>query len=104
MNKNGKQTQALKIHPGDNVGVALIDLNKGDVIRDPGMLLTLSEDISAKHKFSLEDLKEDADIIMYGVVVGKTVRPVAKGSLISTQNVQHATGSWQLKQRFSRNR
>jgi altronate hydrolase len=99
MKTNGKQTQALKIHTGDNVGVALVDLNKGDVIRDPGMFLTLIENIPAKHKFSLVEFKEGADIIMYGVIVGKAVQPVAKGSLISTQNVQHATGSWQLKQR-----
>jgi altronate hydrolase len=41
----------LKIHPADNVLVALTDLKAGEKISDNGSSFTLSEDIPAKHKF-----------------------------------------------------
>src|SRR5690242_14418910 len=99
MNNNGKQARVLKIHSNDNVGVALVDLKQGDTIQELDLSFTLTENIPAKHKFSLTGFNEGENIIMYGVIVGKTTKPISKGSLITIQNVQHATGSWQLKHR-----
>jgi len=89
----------LKIHPSDNVAVALTDLKKGEAIKNNGIVYELSDDIPAKHKFTLADIPEDADIIMYGVLVGKAVVPIARGGLITTKNIKHATGSYSLRER-----
>src|SRR5258706_3242320 len=89
----------LKIHPSDNVAVALTDLRKGETVKlnDTGYLLI--NDIPAKHKFMLSDVSQEGEIIMYGVLVGKAMQPIQKGGLITTQNIRHAAGGYGLKER-----
>jgi len=76
----------LKIHPKDNVYVALTDLRKGEKITDS---LTLADDVPAKHKFLDKALKADEEVIMYGGVVGKALQPIPSGGVIGTHNVKH---------------
>jgi len=47
----------LRIHPHDNVLVALQDLEQGTTINFEGEAFTLTDRIAAKHKFSLVDLQ-----------------------------------------------
>ena len=37
----------------------------------------LAEDIAAKHKFFVHDMKAGDEVIMYGVLVGKAQSPIA---------------------------
>jgi altronate hydrolase len=76
----------LKIHPKDNVYVALTDLRKGERITDA---LVLADDVPAKHKFLDKPLSTDEDVIMYGGVVGKAMSPIGAGGVIGTHNVKH---------------
>lgn len=92
------QTKILKIHPKDNVAVALTTLYKGEQTNGS---VELQENIPAKHKFALHDFNEGDAIIMYGVLVGKAVKYIPKGGLISTQNIQHASDSFQLQERHT---
>jgi altronate hydrolase len=80
----------LQVNPGDNVLVALADLNKGDVVEYNGVSYTLEEDIVAKHKFFMQDLQPGDGIMMYGVLVGKAQVPVKKGSRMRVENTKHA--------------
>src|SRR5882672_9254805 len=89
----------LRIHPSDNVAVALTDLRKGETVKLNETDYTLINDIPAKHKFLLTDVPQEGEIIMYGVLVGKAVYPLQKGGLISTQNIKHASGGYGLKER-----
>ena len=50
------KARVLKIHPGDNVLVALQDLTKGESILYEGEKYVLQEDIGAKHKFFMKDM------------------------------------------------
>ncbi len=96
------QKRTLKIHPSDNVEVALENLQKGEQLcikNGQNLHVELLENIPAKHKFAINDLKKDDDVIMYGVLVGKAVDLIKKGELITTQNIKHASGSYQLKER-----
>ena len=96
------QTKVLKIHPKDNVAVALTVLYKGEQINNNSLPpVEIKENIPAKHKFALTDLNEGDEIIMYGVLVGKAVTFIPKGGLLSTQNIQHASGSFALKERHT---
>jgi altronate hydrolase len=61
----------LKVHPKDNVIVALTNLSKGETISFEGFDYVLQEDIPAKHKFFMQDMKAGDEVIMYGVLVGK---------------------------------
>ena len=82
--------KVLKVHPKDNVLVALTDLKKGDVIEYDGASYTLQDDVKAKHKFFTEDLKKGDNIIMYGVLVGKAQYDIPKGGWMNTDNTKHA--------------
>src|SRR5436190_1441663 len=80
----------LKVHPDDNVLVALSNLSAGESIKYNGSEIKLADNIPAKHKFVLNDLHSGDSIIMYGVLVGKAQSDIPKGGLISTANVKHA--------------
>ena len=61
----------IQIHPNDNVLVALRDLSKGMEITFQEKHIVLKQDIPAKHKLFLQDMKKGDEIFMYGVLVGK---------------------------------
>jgi len=84
------KSKVLKVHPKDNVLVALTNLTRGETIWFEAEDYLLQEDIPAKHKFFMQDMHTGDEIIMYGVLVGKTKGPVAKGSRMSTENTSHA--------------
>lgn len=90
-------TRILKIHPADNVLVALSDLKAGEKVSFNGASATLAENIPAKHKFVLHPLEQGAEIMMYGVLVGKTTRAVAAGTSVNTGNVKHTASSFSGK-------
>ncbi|HWZ35053.1 MAG TPA: UxaA family hydrolase, partial [Mucilaginibacter sp.] len=93
------RTTTLKIHPKDNIEVALADLKVGDTISSGGRHITLIGDVAAKHKFALRDLSPGDDVLMYGVLVGKAVEPIKAGQLITTKNIKHASGDYELRER-----
>src|SRR5687768_4066520 len=68
----GMKQNVLKVHPGDNVLVALSNLANGARLTYLGQEYILQEDIPAKHKFFMADMNEGEEVIMYGVLVGKT--------------------------------
>jgi len=80
----------LKVHPNDNVIVALRDLEKGEMIEFEGSQYEMQEKVQAKHKFYTEDLSKGSEVIMYGVLVGKVQYDVRKGGLMTTDNLHHA--------------
>ncbi|MRI00164.1 altronate dehydratase [Kriegella sp. EG-1] len=84
-------TKFIQIHPKDNVLAALTDLTAGTNIEHEGSALTLTTDTQAKHKFTIENLKVGDDIVMYGTLVGKATKPIAKGETITTENIVHAS-------------
>ena len=84
----------LKVHPKDNVLVALTLLAKGAVVSYNGEEYALAEDIPAKHKFFMRDMRAGEELIMYGVLVGKTQSAVPKGGRMTTENSKHAAGAY----------
>ena len=97
MLENGVKRLVIKMHPQDNVLVALTDLTKGESVAFENEIYVLQDTIKAKHKFYTTDLKAGAEIIMYGVLVGKVQNDVAKGSLMTTENLKHAAEPYQYR-------
>ncbi len=79
-----------KVHPDDNVLVALTDLSKGEAVNFNGEAFILQDNIPAKHKFVTTDLNTGDVVVMYGVMVGKAQSAIPKGGIISTANCKHA--------------
>lgn len=84
------KSRLVKVHPDDNVLVALTNLSKGETVGYNGEGFVLQDDIPAKHKFVTEDLKTGDIVHMYGVMVGKAQTDIPKGGIISTANLKHA--------------
>jgi len=84
-----------KIHPADNVLVALTDLPIGTPVTWDGVTVTTTDKIPAKHKLALQPLAPGDEVTMYGVLVGKMAAPVGQGGLLTTANIKHATDSYQ---------
>jgi altronate hydrolase len=89
----------LRIHPQDNVLVALRDLEQGTNIEFEGQTFNLTGPVAAKHKFAINALRPGEQIFMYGVLVGKATKEIQQGGLISTENIHHASSEFHLGQR-----
>jgi len=87
----------LKIHPNDNVLVALKNLSKGETISFEGEEFILQDAIAAKHKFFIKEMNQGDEVIMYGVLVGKVQNAISRGGLMTTANVKHAAQSYDYR-------
>jgi altronate hydrolase len=81
--------KVLKVHPNDNVIVALRDLKVGETIDFEGERYTLPHTVYAKHKFVTHDLAVGDAVKMYGVLVGRATQPIQRGAPITTYNLRH---------------
>ena len=79
----------LKIHPKDNVVVALDNLKKGYTIQLENVSFDLVDPIPLKHKFALVEFQPSDPIYMYGVLVGEALVTIPQGGVLTTENVKH---------------
>ena len=84
--------QLLKIHPADNVAVA-VDALEADVQVDvDGEAVTLQTDVPAGHKVALRDLPEGTSVVKYGFPIGHTTADVRQGEHLHAHNLQTDLG------------
>lgn len=87
--KAAMHNNVLQLDQRDNVLIALTDLKAGEEVEFQGQRYTLRTKVPAKHKFSTRDVPAGDDVVMYGVLVGKALKPIAAGELLTTSNIQH---------------
>jgi altronate hydrolase len=90
------KAKTLQIHSSDNVIVALTDIRQGERVNIEGNSIVLADAIKAKHKFAIIDFAVGEEIYMYGVVVGKAKKAIARGEAISTDNIVHETEAYSV--------
>ncbi|MGO3018363.1 MAG: UxaA family hydrolase, partial [Anaerococcus sp.] len=76
----------LKVNPKDNVAVAVKDIEKDTVIEE--FDLRIQEDIKKGHKFAIEEIDKDRDIIKYGMPIGHALTDIKKGQWVHVQNLK----------------
>src|SRR5688572_1127201 len=91
--------KVTKVHPEDNVLVALTNLEEGETVAFNGNEFRLASRVPAKHKFVTAELRPGDAIYMYGVLVGKAEKEIPKGGVITTSNVKHAASSFEIGER-----
>jgi altronate hydrolase len=89
--------RALRIHPADNLVVALTNLAKGEQISVDGQTYTLVSNVPAKHKFATAGIKAGEKVTMYGVQVGKAVAAIPQGEVITVSNIEHQASEFRGK-------
>jgi (2R)-sulfolactate sulfo-lyase subunit alpha len=90
-----KQVISFLMHENkDNVGVAVVDLKKGQMVEGRSLhggakprLKSLS-DIPLGHKIALSNFRVGDTVIKYGVDIGKIVAPVKKGEHVHVHNLK----------------
>ena len=87
----------LKVHPDDNIIVAIQNLEAGETVILDGESYEIRESIPVKHKFASNDLNMGDPVFMYGVKIGKAVLPLKVGERITVDNVKHAAGDYAVQ-------
>ena len=80
---------------GDHVGVAVQDVTPGrrrgvHLDSERELEVELVESVPLGHKVALIDLAEDAEVIEYGLPIGRARRPVRTGQLVHVHNLASA--------------
>jgi altronate dehydratase len=77
--------QVIRLHPSDNVIVALADLATGRELPEYG--LTLVTAVPRGHKLALTPVAVGEQVIRYGQIIGVATVPIAAGEHIHTHNI-----------------
>lgn len=80
--------QAIRIHPSDNVAVALRPLCAGETVTVEGFSGPLVGDVPAGHKFALRAIREGEAVLKYGQPIGQATRAIVPGEHVHTHNVK----------------
>ncbi|RHR32044.1 altronate dehydratase [Clostridium sp. AF19-22AC] len=78
----------IRIHPKDNVAVALTPLAAGKDLSFFGQYVSLKEDIPQGHKFSLAVIDAGDKIIKYGCPIGIASERIEQGCWVHTHNMK----------------
>ena len=89
--------KVLMLDSRDNVLIALEDLAPDERVAFGSQTYTVATRIPAKHKFVTQDLPAGADVVMYGVLVGKAMQPIRQGELLTIRNVHHEAAGFHEK-------
>ena len=80
--------KGIRIHPDDNVAVALEDLRKGETLTLDSVSVTAIEDIARGHKIALRDIKEGEPVVKYGNPIGLAKADIPAGAWAHVHNVR----------------
>ena len=78
----------IRIHPADDVAVALRDVAKNTEVEVAGQCFVALDDIPKGHKMALRDLHAGENILKYGSVIGHATEDAAAGSWLHSHNVE----------------
>ncbi|AHG87916.1 D-galactarate dehydratase/Altronate hydrolase domain protein [Gemmatirosa kalamazoonensis] len=78
---------AVRVHPSDDVAVAVRPLAAGTRVDVPGASVTLAEDVPAGHKIALRDIAAGEAVVKYGMPIGAATAPIAAGAWIHSHNM-----------------
>lgn len=71
----------------DNIAVCLADLNKGDVIEQDDISITVLNSIPRGHKIASRAIDKGEGIIKYGERMGHAIVPIAAGEHVHVHNI-----------------
>ena len=80
--------KCIKIHNFDSVAVAVEPLKAGETITVNDESITLLNNIPAGHKFALQDIPQNENIIKYAYPIGHAKCDIKRGEHIHTHNTK----------------
>ena len=80
--------QTIRIHPSDNVIVALEDITQGSHITAGNKDITITEPVRRGHKIAICDIRKGEPVVKYGNSIAVAVDDIKAGSWVHTHNVK----------------
>src|SRR5438270_2387600 len=81
-------TPAIRVHPDDNVAVALRAIEAGEIVELADAHIAMREAIETGHKFALTDIAAGETVRKFGWPIGRTTACVATGEHVHAHNMQ----------------
>lgn len=86
-------TDLLAHREGDAVAVAVADLSPGPrtlryLDETSGGTVEVNDEVPLGHKVALSDLGSGADVIEYGVTIGRATQPISTGDHVHVHNLK----------------
>lgn len=78
---------AMLVHAGDSVAVALRALIAGETVIVAGHPVVLRQDVAQGHKLAVHDHAEGDRVVKYGLPIGRATRAIAAGEHVHTHNL-----------------
>lgn len=78
--------RVLRIHPADDVAVALADLAPGEEVAIDGERVQCRQRIAKGHKLALRALTPGQPVLKYGWPIGKATAPIEPGTHVHAHN------------------
>jgi len=82
----------IKLHPNDNVVIALTDFEAGAKIEVDHQLVTLGDAVKQGHKIAFSDVPAGQNIVKYGFPIGHATTDVKMGDHVHTHNTRTNLG------------
>ncbi len=76
----------IRIHPSDNVAVALEPIENGTLVTFEGGSVCVAESIPQGHKFALRDIGEGENVVKYGFSIAHAKNNILAGQWVHTHN------------------
>ncbi len=80
---NRAEARAKRIHPSDDVAVALAPISKGE----QALGVTALDDIPFGHKMALRPILRGEDVTKYGMPIGRATEDIPLGAWVHTHNL-----------------
>jgi len=78
----------LKLHPDDNVGIALVDLAAGEVVMLEKMSIEMQGVIRKGHKVALININAMQKVYRSGMAIGSATQRIAAGEHVHLHNLK----------------
>ena len=79
---------AIRLHPRDNVAIALKTISAGTVLELNLQKITLAGEIPVGHKFALEEVSPGGEVRRYGYLIGCATRTIHAGEWVHSHNLE----------------
>lgn len=87
MESSVNDPRLLLLAEGDNVLIALCDLQAGEVVTVGGLPVTLEQHLPLGFKISATDVAYDEIVVRFGMPIGRATTPIPRGSLVHVHNI-----------------
>ena len=82
-------TDAVYLHPDDNICVAARNLEQGEVLRIAGTQVKLASAIKIGHKIAVRPIRTDDCVYKYGQVIGLATEDIEPGQWVHSHNLHN---------------